>query len=79
VVQVWLLSPGVLINQVEIELDPNARLETTLRLQHITAIQPDTRGVRLGCEMVRMSQDAERTLQRYIDQTQKLRRFTAAG
>ncbi len=73
------LSPGVLINQVEIELDPNARLETTLRLQHITAIQPDTRGVRLGCEMVRMSQDAERTLQRYIDQTQKLRRFAAAG
>jgi len=68
------LAPGVLINQVQIELNLDACFDTALRLQHVTAIQPDARGVRLGCEMVRLSQDAERTLQRYIDQTQKRRR-----
>jgi flagellar brake protein len=68
------LAPGVLINRVRIELNLDARFETGLRLQHVTAIQPDARGVRLGCEMVHLGQDAERTLQRYIDQTQKRRR-----
>ena len=67
-------SPGVLINRVQIELNLDARFDTALRLQHVTAIQPDARGVRLGCEMVRLAQEAERTLQRYIDQTQKRRR-----
>ena len=71
------LTPGVTIGRVRIELDLNAHFETALRLQHITAIQPDSRGVRLGCEWVRLGQDAERTLQRYIDQTQKRRRFVA--
>jgi c-di-GMP-binding flagellar brake protein YcgR len=68
------LSPGVLIQQVQIELNLDACFDTALRLQHVTAIQPDARGVRLGCEMVRLAQEAERTLQRYIDQTQKRRR-----
>ena len=68
------LSPGVLINGVQIELSFDARFETALRLQHVTAIQPDAHGVRLGCELVHLGQDAERTLQRFIDQTQKRRR-----
>ncbi len=71
------LAPGVLVNQVRIELDLGTQFETALRLQHVTAIHPDSRGVRLGCEMVRLGQGAEQTLQRYIDQTQKRRRFTA--
>ncbi len=37
-------------------------------------INPDARGVRLGCEFVRLGDDAERTLQRFIDQTQKRKR-----
>jgi flagellar brake protein len=68
------LAPGVLIRQVQIELNLDTCFDTALRLQHVTAIQPDARGVRLGCEMVRLAQEAERTLQRYIDQTQKRRR-----
>lgn len=71
------MAPGVLINDVQIELDPNTRFPASLRLQHVTAIQPDSRGVRLGCELLRLRQEAERTLQRYIDQTQKRRRFMA--
>jgi len=72
------LEPGVLINGVRIELDLNTHVDTSLRLQHVTAMQGDAHGVRLGCEMVNAGTDAERTLQRYIDQTQKRRRFMAA-
>jgi c-di-GMP-binding flagellar brake protein YcgR len=72
-----VLSPGVLINRVRIELNLDARFDTALRLQHVTAIQPDARGARLGCELVNLGQDAERVLQRYIDQTQKRRRVMA--
>jgi c-di-GMP-binding flagellar brake protein YcgR len=71
------LAPGVLINEVLIELDLNTHFETALRLQHLTAIRPDSHGVRLGCEMAGLNPDARRTLQRYIDHTQKWRRFMA--
>lgn len=69
-----MLEPGVLVNRVQLELDATTRFETGLRLQHVTAIHAESSGVRLGCEMVRLSQDAQRTLQCYIDQTQKRRR-----
>jgi c-di-GMP-binding flagellar brake protein YcgR len=71
------IEPGVLINQVQIELDLNTGFETALRLQHVTVIQPDSRGLRLGCEIVHLSPNAERTLQRYIDRTQRRRRVMA--
>jgi c-di-GMP-binding flagellar brake protein YcgR len=71
------LVPGVLINDVRIELDLNTHFETALRLQHLTDIQPDSHGVRLGCEMAGLGPEARRTLQRYIDHTQKWRRFMA--
>jgi hypothetical protein len=35
--------------------------------------------VRLGCEIVNPGSDVTRTLQRYIDQTQKRQRLLAAG
>ena len=70
------LAPGVLVNRVLLELDLGTLVETALRLHHVTSIHTDSQGVRLGCEMVGLSQDAERLLQRYIDQTQKRRRFT---
>ncbi len=73
------LSPGVLINGVQIELDLYTSFETSLRLQHVTAIQSESRGVRLGCELVHPGREAERTLQRYIDKTQKHRRFMTLG
>lgn len=71
------LAPGALINGVQIELDLQTRFETALRLHHVTAIHAGSPGVRLGCEMVGIGREAERTLQRYIDQTQKRRRFVA--
>ena len=63
--------PGVLIDQVEIDLDVETRFDVNLRLAHVTAISADARGVRLGCEFLRAGGDAVRALQRFIDHTQK--------
>jgi flagellar brake protein len=73
------MAPGVRINQVLIELDADTRFLTALRLQHVSSINGETGGVRLGCEMVQLESEAERALQRFIDQTQKRRRVLAPG
>jgi len=69
------LDPGVLLNGVVIDLDADTRVHTGLRLQHVTSLNPESGGVRLGCEMVSPGSDGVRALQRYIDQTQKRRRL----
>ena len=69
------LDPGVLLNGVQIDLDADTRLSCGLRLHHVTSLNPQSQGVRLGCEMVTPGSDGLRALQRYIDQTQKRRRM----
>jgi flagellar brake protein len=69
------LQPGVLINQVRIEIDGDTRFDASLRLQHVSMFNADLGGVRLGCEFIALSGSAERALQRFIDNTQKRRRF----
>jgi c-di-GMP-binding flagellar brake protein YcgR len=71
------LTPGVLMNGVVIELDPDTRVSTGLRLQHVTSLNPESGGVRLGCEIVGPGAGEMRALQRYIDQTQKRRHLLA--
>jgi c-di-GMP-binding flagellar brake protein YcgR len=66
-----LMTAGVQLAGVRIELDEDTRLDVTLRLQHVTSINNDGRGVRLGFEFVRPNGDTVRTLQRFIDLTQK--------
>ena len=69
------LQPGVVLNGVQMDLDVDTRIHVALRLQHVTSINPDSRGVRLGCEIVNPASDVTRALQRYIDQTQKRQRL----
>jgi c-di-GMP-binding flagellar brake protein YcgR len=71
------LDPGVLMNGVTIDLDADTRVATGLRLQHVTSLNPESGGVRLGCEMVNPGSQGLRSLQIYIDQTQKRRRLLA--
>jgi len=71
------IAPGVQINGVQLELDGDTTVVVCLRLHHVTGLNPDSHGVRLGCELVKVGTDIERTLQRYIDQTQKKRRLMA--
>ena len=65
------MSAGVVLNDVRIELDADTHLVLSMRLQHVTAINAEARGLRLGFEFRRLGGDALRVLQRYIDLTQK--------
>ena len=69
------LWPGTEVGGVHVELDGQTTFTTGLTLRHVTCIQPNARGARLGCEWLRLENSAERLLQRYIDQTQKRRRL----
>jgi len=62
---------GGVLNNVQIELDADTRFQVNLRLQHVTSLNAESQGVRLGCEFVRADATALRSLQQFIDQTQK--------
>jgi flagellar brake protein len=66
-----VMDAGVQLAGVRMELDEDTRLEVDLRLQHVTSINNEGRGLRLGFEFVRPNGDTLRTLQRFIDLTQK--------
>lgn len=69
------MRPGMVMNQVQLDLDADTRVMAQLRLQHVSVLHTEAHGARLGCEFVQLGTDGERTLQRYIDQTQKRRRL----
>jgi len=73
------LQPGTRLSEVRIELDADTRFPAALTLQHASSIGAPERGLRLGCEWAPLGGNAERALQRYIDQTQKRRRLLGAG
>ena len=70
---------GGVLNQVQIELDADTRFLVNLRLQHVTSLNADAKGVRLGCEFVRADAAALRSLQRFIDLTQKRGKLLSLG
>ena len=70
---------GGVLNQVQIELDADTRFLVNLRLQHVTSLNADAKGVRLGCEFVRADAAALRSLQRVIDLTQKRGKLLSLG
>jgi c-di-GMP-binding flagellar brake protein YcgR len=65
------MNIGTLLPDVRVELDADTRLDVTMRLKHVTILAPEARGARLGLEFVRAGGDTLRTLQRFIDLTQK--------
>ncbi len=72
-----LMNAGTLINDVRLEFDTDTQLEVSMRLKHVTPIKAETGGVRLGFEFVRIGGDAVRTLQRFVDLTQKRAKMMA--
>jgi c-di-GMP-binding flagellar brake protein YcgR len=69
------LPAGLEIRNVRVKLDADTRFIAHLQLHHVTAIQNQSRASRLGCEFMHVQPQAQRALQRYIDQTQKRRRL----
>jgi flagellar brake protein len=70
--QVPMIPAGVKLSGCRLELDDQTSLTVNLIVHHVTAIHPQTRGVRLGCELLDMDR-ADRSLGNYINQTQKRR------
>ncbi len=71
------VQPGSLINGCTVQLDADTDFRASLMVHHVSSVQSQAKGVRLGCELHNLSADAQRALQRYIDQTQKRRRMMA--
>ncbi|MBC7699403.1 MAG: flagellar brake protein [Massilia sp.] len=68
-----MVSPGVKIGQCFLDLDSDTRLEIGLIIHHVSVINPESQGARLGCELVNLNGASERALQQYINQTEKRR------
>lgn len=67
------LRPGVLVHGVQVQLDSETQLVVSLQMHHVSSLQRG--GHRIGCEWHRLGADNERTLQRYVNQTQKRQRL----
>ncbi|RZL00619.1 MAG: flagellar brake protein [Rubrivivax sp.] len=68
-----MVSPGVKIGQCFLDLDSDTRLEIGLVIHHVSVINPESQGARLGCELINMNNATERALQQYVNQTEKRR------
>lgn len=73
------MQPGQVLNQVQVELDAATRISVNLRLQHVTSFNAGAGGVRLGCEILGIDAATLRTLQRFIDLSQKRGRLLTLG
>lgn len=78
------LETGMVLENVHIDLDGHNTMRCSLRLCHVVRLA-DFQGdaadsecsLRVGCEILDLTQDNERELQRFIDQTQRRRHMTA--
>ena len=70
---------GGVMNRVEVTLDADTTFHVDLRLAHVTSLNAGALGIRLGCEFVNPDPGTTRSLQRYIDQTQKRGRLMSLG
>jgi c-di-GMP-binding flagellar brake protein YcgR len=71
------LQPGAVISGVRLTLDADTTVDAGLMLHHVTSTGAENGSVRLGCEIVGLSANSQRALQKYIDLTQKRRRMMA--
>ena len=72
------ITAGVKIGQCELDLDDDTNMVVGLVIHHVTAIHPESRGTRLGCELIGLDW-SDRSLQHYINQTQKRRLALPTG
>jgi flagellar brake protein len=73
------LQAGTRIGEITIELDAATRFQAPALLAHVSSLASHDRGVRVGCEWHPLPPQAERALQRWIDQAQRKRRLAALG
>ena len=70
------IQPGTPIDGVRLELDADTLFVAPLVVQHVSGgFGANTRVSRLGCSFARLDGNAQRSLQRYIDLTQRREKF----
>ena len=69
------IEPGLTLHSVQFDFDGAVQFTTSMQIQHLSAVEPQGTGRRIGCAWNAIDREAERALQRYIDQTQKRRRL----
>ncbi len=68
-----MIEAGSKIGRCIVDLDGDTRIEAGMAIHHVTVLHPEYHGARLGCEFFGMDGGTMRTLQHYINQTQKRR------
>jgi c-di-GMP-binding flagellar brake protein YcgR len=72
------LEAGITLARVRIELDADTHIDTALTVQHVSGGFGNNSGaLRLGCAFGSLDGAAQRTLQRFIDVTQRRQRMLA--
>lgn len=69
------LRPGVLLHGVQVLLDADTGFVASLVMRHMASLEGGNPGLRVGCEWSRLDAEAERALQRWVNQTQKRQRL----
>lgn len=64
------IAPGARLRDVIVELDGATCVQADLSVQHLTAIQPESGGARLGCAWRGLGGGAARALEAFIDRAQ---------
>lgn len=74
------IAPGTSIDSVRLELDADTLLVIPLTVEHVSSgFSASTEVSRLGCSFARLDGNSQRTLQRYIDLTQRREKFLLLG
>lgn len=73
--KVALISAATVIEDAQLDLEVNVRVTTDLRVQHVSELNAEATGMKLGCQFLNASPSALRNLQHYIAQTQKRARL----
>ncbi|MEQ1806758.1 MAG: flagellar regulator YcgR PilZN domain-containing protein [Burkholderiaceae bacterium] len=71
------VDAGTLIHGVVLDLEVNVRVQTDLRVQHVSTLSAATNGMKIGCQFVNPNSSSLRNLQHYIAQTQKRARLAS--
>jgi flagellar brake protein len=74
------IEPGTAIDGVRLELDADTLFVAPLTVQHVSGgFGANSRVSRLGCSFARLDGTSQRSLQRYIDLTQRREKFLLLG
>ncbi len=72
------IEAGTVLVGAVLDLEVNVRIQTDLRVQHISSLSASAAGQKLGCQFVNPNSSSLRNLQHYIAQTQKRARLVAS-